>query len=142
MLVFWSLRKLIDSPPKQPADFLERQQALDPNLSFICEAPAGSGKTELLTQRFLNLLARVRRPEQVLAITFTRKAVGEMRERILSALQSAQGPLPREAHKQTTWKLASAVLKTDRQLAWQLLQNPNRLRRALPPRGARPAQFS
>ena len=112
---------------KQPADALQRQQALDPTRSFICEAPAGSGKTELLTQRFLNLLARVQRPEQVLAITFTRKAVGEMRERILSALQAATGPRPQEAHKQTTWQLAHGVLQTDRRLGWQLLQNPNRL---------------
>ena len=113
--------------PKQPADFLQRQQALDPENSFICEAPAGSGKTELLTQRFLNLLARVERPEQVLAITFTRKAVGEMRERILSALLAATGPQPQEAHKQQTWQLASAVLQRDQQRDWYLLDNPNRL---------------
>lgn len=112
---------------KQPADFQQRQQALDPTQSFICEAPAGSGKTELLTQRFLTLLARVERPEQVLAITFTRKAVGEMRERILGALQSALQDKPSEPHKQTTWGLASAVLRQDQLLHWHLLENPNRL---------------
>ncbi len=118
---------MIDSLSNKPADHPERERALDPTQSFICEAPAGSGKTELLTQRFLNLLARVQRPEQVLAITFTRKAVGEMRERILSALQAALAPQPNEPHKQTTWKLASAVLKVDNSLGWHLLHNPNRL---------------
>ena len=115
------------SSVKKPEDFAQRQQALDPENSFICEAPAGSGKTELLTQRFLNLLARVERPEQVLAITFTRKAVGEMRERILSALLSACGTQPLEPHKQQTWQLATAVLQRDRQRQWDLLDNPNRL---------------
>lgn len=112
---------------KLPADFQQRQQALDPTQSFICEAPAGSGKTELLTQRFLKLLSRVERPEQVLAITFTRKAVGEMRERIITALQNGLQPKPEEPHKITTWELASAVLQVDQQRHWQLLENPNRL---------------
>ncbi len=110
-----------------PADLLQRQQALDASRSFICEAPAGSGKTELLTQRFLTLLALVERPEQVLAITFTRKAVAEMRERIVSALHAAQHPQPEEPHKQHTWQLANNVLRTDQDRGWQLLNNPNRL---------------
>ncbi len=111
-----------------PPDFRERQRALDPTQSFICEAPAGSGKTELLTQRFLTLLSRVERPEEILAITFTRKATGEMRERILKALQDAQSAMPEQLHKQTTWKLARAVIERDQAFQWKLLENPSRLR--------------
>jgi ATP-dependent exoDNAse (exonuclease V) beta subunit len=110
-------------------DATQRQQALNPAQSFIVQAPAGSGKTELLTQRFLNLLTTVdKNPEEVLAITFTKKAANEMRQRIFAALQLATQAQPTEAHKQTTWEIAKRVLQRDTQENWQLLNNPNRLR--------------
>ena len=112
------------------ADAAARQQALDPNHSFIVDAPAGAGKTELLTQRFLVLLARVNEPEEVVALTFTRKAAAEMRDRIMASLRAATQPLAADAlpHKQKTHELALDVLKQNNLRAWQLLDQPGRLR--------------
>lgn len=108
----------------------KRSKALDPTTSFIVQAPAGSGKTELLTQRFLVLLAMVpKAPEEVVAITFTRKAATEMRTRILNAFYAAKTEKPPiEAHALKTWQLARKVLERDEQDNWNLLSNPNRLR--------------
>lgn len=110
------------------SDTLERAAALNPSASFIVQAPAGSGKTELLTQRYLKLLAYQQAPEEILAVTFTRKAAAQMRQRILLALKNAQNDPPPAAHERTTWELAQAVLKKDLQLSWDLQKNPNRLR--------------
>lgn len=112
-----------------PRDAAERLQALDPARSFIVQAPAGSGKTELLTNRYLNLLAHVDHPEEVVAITFTRKAAAEMRARVLAALDSAAAAAPPEsAHKALTRDLAHAVLAREDRLHWDLRANPGRLR--------------
>jgi ATP-dependent exoDNAse (exonuclease V) beta subunit len=109
-------------------DAAARAAALDPRRSFIVQAPAGSGKTELLSQRYLRLLASVDAPEQILAITFTRKAAAEMRSRILQALEAAAGPAPESTHKRSTWELARAVREADARHGWQLLNHPARLR--------------
>jgi len=110
------------------ADARQREQALDISDSFIVQAPAGSGKTELLTQRYLRLLAEVRHPEEIYAITFTRKAAAEMRNRILAALDAAKAAEPAESHRRLTWALARAALEQDARHAWQIARNPNRLR--------------
>ena len=109
-------------------DAAERRLALDPRRSFLVQAPAGSGKTELLNQRFLTLLARVDEPEAVLAITFTKKAAGEMRLRIVRALRDSAGPRPEEEHNALTWELARAVRERSDALGWNLFTNPARLR--------------
>ena len=112
------------------ADLEARARALDPGASFIVDAPAGAGKTELLTQRFLALLARVSEPEEVVALTFTRKAAAEMRDRVMSNLRKAtQLPAANAAeHTRTTYALAKEVLHHNDRQGWQLLTNPGRLR--------------
>lgn len=111
------------------SDSKQRDQAISPNQSFIVQAPAGSGKTEILTQRFLRLLSTVSAPEQIIALTFTRKAANEMRERILRAMQQvAGGAEATSPHQQKTYALARDALERDKALDWQLLQQPSRLR--------------
>jgi ATP-dependent helicase/nuclease subunit A len=108
------------------ADARAREDATDPTRSILLQAPAGSGKTTVLTQRLLRLLAEVNEPEEILAITFTRKAAAEMRARVLKALHgeidtnSAQG--------RRLQALASAALSRGTARGWNLAQDPGRLR--------------
>jgi len=113
-------------------DQQHRELALDVDGSFIVQAPAGSGKTELLSLRYLSLLSICDEPEEVLAITFTRKAASEMKDRIIRALQSAAvaGPAPvfdspLEKHR---YKIAHAALQRAEQCHWNILKNPGRLK--------------
>lgn len=111
------------------ADIAARAEALDVSRSFIVQAPAGSGKTELLIQRYLRLLAIVDEPEEVLAITFTRKAAAEMRERVVAALMRAvRGEVPRANHERTTYDAAAAVMARDLDRGWELVSASRRMR--------------
>ncbi len=111
------------------ADAQARTDALDVTRSFIVQAPAGSGKTELLIQRYLRLLATVDAPEEVIAITFTKKAAAEMQFRVLHALlRSQRGEVPETAHERITAGAAVAALERDRRHNWQLIANPGRMR--------------
>ena len=110
-------------------DSKERLEATNPKLSFIVQAPAGSGKTELLTQRYLRLLSTVQAPEHIVALTFTRKAANEMRERIILALQkAARNEAPNSAHQQKTLEYARQALEHGDSFQWNLIHHPNRLK--------------
>jgi ATP-dependent helicase/nuclease subunit A len=106
------------------ADAAARSQALDISRSILLQAPAGSGKTTVLVCRYLKLLAAVEQPEQILAITFTRKAAAEMRGRVLKALQAAARGEP----DPITGPHALAALAHSAARHWQLIVNPARLR--------------
>ncbi|MGE5626270.1 MAG: UvrD-helicase domain-containing protein, partial [Bacillota bacterium] len=109
-------------------DAAARQAALDVLASCIVRAPAGSGKTELLTQRYLALLATVDEPEEIVAITFTRKAAGEMRARIVEAMESVERAAPDKSHKRITWELARRARARDAERGWELRDHPARMR--------------
>ncbi|MEO5739432.1 MAG: UvrD-helicase domain-containing protein [Vicinamibacterales bacterium] len=77
---------------------MARERAVDPAHNVVLEASAGTGKTHVLVDRYLNLLSRGVEPTNILAITFTRKAAAEMRGRILKELRTraeSDGPDPK-----------------------------------------------
>jgi ATP-dependent helicase/nuclease subunit A len=112
------------------ADQAARIRAVDPARSVILQAPAGSGKTAVLIERLLVLLARAEEPEEILAITFTRKAAAEVALRVAQALKppaDAHAAI-RDARAEHLEHLAQAVRARSQQQGWLLDENPGRLR--------------
>jgi ATP-dependent helicase/nuclease subunit A len=77
------------TPAVDPVDGAARAYAVNPAENVVLEASAGTGKTRVLVDRYVNLLAAGVDPEHILAITFTRKAAAEMRQRIVERLKEA-----------------------------------------------------
>ena len=90
------------------ADAAAREYARDPEHNVVLEASAGTGKTSVLVSRYVNLLTRGVDPANILAITFTRKAAAEMRERIIRDLRraAAQSTFDRARWTATAWPRA------------------------------------
>ena len=109
-------------------DQKQRDQSLNISDSFIVQAPAGSGKTELITQRYLKLLGTADVPENILVMTFTNRAVDELKHRIISSLNRARLHPPEEPHKRKTFDLASKVLEQSNLKEWDLLNHPSRIK--------------
>ena len=112
----------------------KRILALEPFQSFAVSAPAGSGKTELLTQRVLRLLSVVENPEEIVCMTFANKAADEMKNRVMEYLAKASASTdqnssssPKE-HEVLALDLAKKALSRNKEKSWGLLDNPSRLR--------------
>lgn len=127
------LKQLSDQLPDQSA----RQHAVNIRQSCVVSAPAGSGKTGLLTQRVLTLLGVVQKPEEILCITFTRKAANEMRERVFDVLMKAAELTDNNAlttdvsvnsYEQERLALAQKALQQSKKYEWDLLNNKYRLK--------------
>jgi len=129
-------RPTLIRPLNPPPDQAQRELALDPTRSILVQAPAGSGKTDLLTRRFLRLLTEVDDPGQIVAITFTKAAAAEMSQRILSELEKAateeaESSLPSNTFPHDEFSmaiLAQRALAHSQALGWNLLDLPSQLR--------------
>ena len=111
-----------------PSDELQRRLGTNPNQSFVVRSPAGSGKTSLLIERFLRLLLIVQHPEEILAITFTTKAAGEMRSRIVESLRKKANESSYNSYDVRLNELALKVQKRDEIKGWRLVEQPEKLR--------------
>ena len=84
-------------PATEPlVDQEARDYAVNPAVHVALEASAGTGKTKVLVDRYVNLLRSGVEPRRVLAITFTRKAAAEMRARIVTELMRYYDPITHE----------------------------------------------
>jgi ATP-dependent helicase/nuclease subunit A len=91
-----------------------RRAAVDPSQNVVLEASAGTGKTRVLVERYVNLLLAGVEPERILAITFTRKAAAEMRQRIIARLREAASTsqLPAGRWRDLRNRLADIAIST------------------------------
>jgi ATP-dependent helicase/nuclease subunit A len=97
-------------PPDQPA----RDFAVDPANHVVLEASAGTGKTRVLVDRYVGLLAAGVDPRHILAVTFTRKAAAEMRERLVAELgrRADAGRISRDIWRDLSGRLADIQVST------------------------------
>jgi ATP-dependent exoDNAse (exonuclease V) beta subunit len=118
----------VSEPTRGVIDGAAREQAITSNGSVLVQAPAGSGKTTLLAQRYLRLLALVDAPERILALTFTRRAAQEMRQRVLSALGAAALAECPDGMNRRTWSLGVAAKRRMESIKCDMELQPSRLR--------------
>ncbi|MFP5378241.1 MAG: UvrD-helicase domain-containing protein, partial [Vicinamibacteria bacterium] len=100
--------------PSLARDERARRDAVDPGANVALEASAGTGKTRVLVDRYVNLLLAGVDPRNILAITFTRKAAAEMRQRIVGRLraQADEGAIAPEAWRELRDRLGEIAIST------------------------------
>jgi len=104
-----------DAPrPDEPPDQAARAFAVDPAHHVVLEASAGTGKTRVLVGRYVRLLSMGVDPRHILAVTFTRKAAAEMRDRVLAELrrQAEARTLPDDRWRELQSRISDIQIST------------------------------
>src|SRR6185436_19667979 len=113
----------------------QRAAATAPPGAILCVAPAGSGKTTSLVARLAWLIdSGAARPDEILAITFNRRAAEELTERVTSALEPL-GAAPTEVRIRTFHALGLEILREAGHAVEPLVDRSELLRRILPDAG-------
>ena len=110
-----------------------RAEVIDNPNSFILSAPAGSGKTTVLAKRIIKRLLEVNDPNEIIALTFTKKAANEMRDKVQEVLkdkvETFDGPFEQKKlnkhSKKNNWDdnyISNLKIMTIDSLAFQILQ--------------------
>ena len=77
---------------------MEQRPVIESVRNTVVSAGAGAGKTAVLSWRFLRLVMEEKvRPDQILTLTFTKKAANEMRQRIYQRLIKAKDSIPQDS---------------------------------------------
>ncbi len=122
-----SILKQLDSSPEQIKPILQRGQ------DIVVTAGAGTGKTRTLVARYLSLLAEKVPMREIVAITFTKKAAREMRNRIREEVRIYMHSPGLDEEDQRYWRdiyesLDSSRISTIHSLATDILrQHPSEL---------------
>ena len=87
-------RRDLSIPIREDEDF-------QPDLNIIVSAGAGSGKTSVLIERMIALVRMGTKSQEIVAITFTKKAAGELQERYFSGLLNAKREVSRQIEQST-----------------------------------------
>ena len=115
----------------------EQRRAVEARGPVCLRASAGSGKTAVLVERYLRLLSEGLRPDQILTVTFTRKAGQQLRDRILARLRESPEKL-QDAVRKSPWigtlhSFCGQVIRQwgpllGRESAFEILENFDRAR--------------
>jgi ATP-dependent helicase/nuclease subunit A len=110
--------------PEAPPDQRARSFAVEPEHDVVLEASAGTGKTSVLVERYVRLIEKGVQPEHILAVTFTRKAAAEMRERVLIELRkrAAAGTIKPDRWRELRERIVEIQISTIDAFCFSLLR--------------------